>query len=170
VWKTRQKTIKKDDFSLKYIDPTYMIRAIPANASDNVYCTVLAQAAVHGAMSGHTGFTVGPVNGRHAWLPITQVPPRVAASAPRVASHLVASSSVGRRCGAVLHHRLLLGLPRHCGQPVPPRRGAAARRAYLCKSLVGTPEAGNTMASTSSWPEQRCLAQWKLTVHPHGFS
>lgn len=61
------------EFSLKYIDPTYMIRAIPSNASDNVYCTVLAQAAVHGAFAGLTGFTVGPVNGRHAWLPITQV-------------------------------------------------------------------------------------------------
>ena len=61
------------DFSLKYIDPTYMIRAVPANASDAVYCTVLAQSAVHGAMAGLTGFTVGPVNGRHAWLPITLV-------------------------------------------------------------------------------------------------
>lgn len=67
--------LKKQDkeFSLKYIDPTYMIRAVPSNASDSVYCTVLAQAAVHGAMAGLTGFTVGPVNGRHAWLPITQV-------------------------------------------------------------------------------------------------
>jgi len=67
--------LKEDqwDFSLKYIDPTYMIRAIPSNAADNVYCTVLAQSAVHGAMAGLTGFTVGPVNGRHALLPITEV-------------------------------------------------------------------------------------------------
>ena len=50
-------------------DPTYMIRAIPANASDNVYCTLLAQSAVHGAMAGYTGFTVGSVNGRHAYIP-----------------------------------------------------------------------------------------------------
>lgn len=46
-----------------------MIRAIPSNASDNVYCTLLAQSAVHGAMAGYTGFTVGPVNGRHAYIP-----------------------------------------------------------------------------------------------------
>ncbi|KAJ8444051.1 hypothetical protein Cgig2_030908 [Carnegiea gigantea] len=46
--------------NLKYIDPTYMIRAIPANASDNVYCTLLAHSAIHGAMAGYTGFTVGP--------------------------------------------------------------------------------------------------------------
>jgi len=46
-----------------------MIRAIPSNASDNVYCTLLAQSAVHGAMAGYTGFTVGLVNGRHTYIP-----------------------------------------------------------------------------------------------------
>lgn len=51
-------------------DPTYMIRAIPSNASDNVYCTLLAHSAIHGAMAGYTGFTVGPVNGRHAYIPL----------------------------------------------------------------------------------------------------
>ncbi|PPR91782.1 hypothetical protein GOBAR_AA28913 [Gossypium barbadense] len=53
------------------LDPTYMIRAIPSNASDNIYCTLLAQSAVHGAMAGYTGFTVGPVNSRHAYIPIS---------------------------------------------------------------------------------------------------
>lgn len=52
------------------LDPTYMIRAIPSNASDNIYCTLLAHSAVHGAMAGYTGFTVGPVNSRHAYIPI----------------------------------------------------------------------------------------------------
>jgi 6-phosphofructokinase len=51
-------------------DPTYMVRAIPSNASDNVYCTLLAHSAMHGAMAGYTGFTVGPVNGRHVYIPI----------------------------------------------------------------------------------------------------
>lgn len=59
--------------NLKYIDPTYMIRAIPSNASDNVYCTLLAHSALHGAMAGYTGFTVGPVNGRHAYIPYYRV-------------------------------------------------------------------------------------------------
>lgn len=48
-----------------------MIRAIPSNASDNIYCTLLAHSAVHGAMAGFTGFTVGPVNSRHAYIPIS---------------------------------------------------------------------------------------------------
>ncbi|KAK4396952.1 ATP-dependent 6-phosphofructokinase [Sesamum angolense] len=62
--------------SLKYIDPTYMIRAIPSNASDNVYCTLLAQSAVHGAMAGYTGFTVGSVNGRNAYIPFHRITER----------------------------------------------------------------------------------------------
>ncbi|CAI9100488.1 OLC1v1037603C4 [Oldenlandia corymbosa var. corymbosa] len=55
--------------NLKYIDPTYMIRAIPSNAADNVQCTLLAQCAVHGAMAGYTGHTVGLVNTRHCYIP-----------------------------------------------------------------------------------------------------
>ncbi|KAL8149315.1 ATP-dependent 6-phosphofructokinase 4, chloroplastic isoform X1 [Apium graveolens] len=65
--------VRKMTINLKYIDPTYMIRAIPSNASDNIYCTLLAQSAVHGAMAGYTGFTVGPVNSRHAYIPISRV-------------------------------------------------------------------------------------------------
>ncbi|TYJ25429.1 hypothetical protein E1A91_A07G049900v1 [Gossypium mustelinum] len=64
---------RKMAINMKYIDPTYMIRAIPSNASDNIYCTLLAQSAVHGAMAGYTGFTVGPVNSRHAYIPIFNV-------------------------------------------------------------------------------------------------
>lgn len=50
-----------------------MIRAIPSNAADNVYCTLLAQSAVHGAMAGFTGFVVGPVNGRHSYIPFNHI-------------------------------------------------------------------------------------------------
>ncbi|KAK4798332.1 hypothetical protein SAY86_030658 [Trapa natans] len=63
----------KMSINLKYIDPTYMIRAVPSNASDNVYCTLLAQSAVHGAMAGYTGFTVGLVNGRHTYIPFNRI-------------------------------------------------------------------------------------------------
>ncbi|KAI4379935.1 hypothetical protein MLD38_006171 [Melastoma candidum] len=66
-------SLHKMPINLKYIDPTYMIRAIPSNASDNVYCTLLAHSAIHGAMAGFTGFTVGPVNGRHAYIPFDRV-------------------------------------------------------------------------------------------------
>lgn len=66
-------SLQKMAINLKYIDPTYMIRAIPGNASDNVYCTLLAHSAIHGAMAGYTGFIVGPVNGRHAYIPFNRV-------------------------------------------------------------------------------------------------
>lgn len=64
---------RKMDINLKTIDPTYMIRAVPSNASDNVYCTLLAHSAIHGAVAGYTGFTVGPVNGRHSYIPFHRV-------------------------------------------------------------------------------------------------
>ncbi|XP_065866333.1 ATP-dependent 6-phosphofructokinase 6-like [Euphorbia lathyris] len=67
---------EKMNITLKYIDPTYMIRAIPSNASDNVYCTLLAHSAIHGAMAGYTGFTVAPVNGRHAYIPFYRITER----------------------------------------------------------------------------------------------
>ncbi|KAG5612487.1 hypothetical protein H5410_023768 [Solanum commersonii] len=54
-------------------DPTYMIRAIASNASDKVYCTLVAQSAVHGAMAGYTGFTVGPVNNTHSYIPFDRI-------------------------------------------------------------------------------------------------
>ena len=43
--------------TIKYIDPSYMIRSVPANAEDSLYCLQLAQNAVHGAMAGFTGFS-----------------------------------------------------------------------------------------------------------------
>ncbi|XP_010438324.1 PREDICTED: ATP-dependent 6-phosphofructokinase 1 isoform X2 [Camelina sativa] len=64
---------KKMTLNLKYIDPTYMIRAVPSNASDNVCCTLLAQSAVHGVMAGYNGFTVGLVNGRHTYIPFYRI-------------------------------------------------------------------------------------------------
>ncbi|XP_028770238.1 ATP-dependent 6-phosphofructokinase 3 isoform X1 [Neltuma alba] len=62
--------------NLKYIDPTYMIRAIPSNASDNVYCTLTAQSVVHGAMAGYTGYTSGLVNGRQTYIPFYRITER----------------------------------------------------------------------------------------------
>ena len=50
-----------------------MIRSVPANPADAVYCTLLAQSAVHGAMAGFTGFSVGLVNNRLVYLPITVI-------------------------------------------------------------------------------------------------
>lgn len=58
---------------VKYIDPTYMIRACRANASDAILCTVLGQNAVHGAFAGYSGITVGICNSHYVYLPIPEV-------------------------------------------------------------------------------------------------
>jgi 6-phosphofructokinase 1 len=60
-------------FTVKYIDPTYMIRAVPANATDSLYCTLLAHSAIHGVMAGYTGFVAGPINGNYAYIPLEEV-------------------------------------------------------------------------------------------------
>lgn len=58
------------DVTLKYIDPTYMIRTIPSNPSDTNMCSALAYDAVHGAMAGFTGFCTGIVNNKTAYIPL----------------------------------------------------------------------------------------------------
>ena len=47
------------EITIKYIDPSYMIRSVPSNPSDSIYCSQLARNAVHAAMSGKTGIVVG---------------------------------------------------------------------------------------------------------------
>jgi len=58
---------------VKYIDPSYMIRSVPANASDSIYCGALGQYAVHAGMSGKTGMLVGRFRGEYVHLPLQTV-------------------------------------------------------------------------------------------------
>ena len=39
-----------EEATVKYIDPSYMIRSVPANATDSLYCMQLGQNAVHGKL------------------------------------------------------------------------------------------------------------------------
>lgn len=59
--------------TVKYIDPSYMVRSVPANAADTIYCLKLSQNAVHGTMAGFTGFSVGLCNNKMVMLPIPQL-------------------------------------------------------------------------------------------------
>ena len=61
---------RRVEVNLKYIDPSYLIRSVPANAQDNVYCSQLAQHAVHAAMAGKTDMLVGRWHGAFVHLPI----------------------------------------------------------------------------------------------------
>jgi 6-phosphofructokinase 1 len=61
---------RRIDVSLKYIDPSYIVRSVPANAQDNVYCSQLAQHAVHAGMAGKTNLLVGRWHCSFVHLPI----------------------------------------------------------------------------------------------------
>lgn len=58
------------ELTLKYIDPSYLIRSVPASPFDSVYCLRLAHNAVHAAMCGRTEMVVGRWHGRFVHVPI----------------------------------------------------------------------------------------------------
>jgi len=55
---------------IRFIDPSYAIRSVPANPYDSVYCVRLAQAAVHAAMSGRSEMVVGRWRRRFVHIPM----------------------------------------------------------------------------------------------------
>jgi 6-phosphofructokinase 1 len=56
--------------SLKYIDPSYMIRSLPANARDSNFCLRLGHGAVHAGLAGKTDVVVGSWRRRLTHVPI----------------------------------------------------------------------------------------------------
>ena len=60
----------KIEASVKYIDPSYMIRSAPANSGDGIYCARLGTNAVHAAMAGKTKVLISLVNNTFVHLPI----------------------------------------------------------------------------------------------------
>jgi 6-phosphofructokinase 1 len=64
---------KEVDYTLKFIDPSYIIRSIPANSNDRIYCGFLGQNAVHAAMAGKTGMIVSKWNGHYVHMPLSLV-------------------------------------------------------------------------------------------------
>lgn len=57
--------------TIKYIDPSYIIRSAAANPNDSKFCSLLAQNAVHAALAGRTDFVVGYWNDQFTLLPIS---------------------------------------------------------------------------------------------------
>ena len=64
-------TAKGFAHSIKYIDPSYIIRSAPANANDSKFSNLLAQNAVHAALAGKTDFVVGYWNNEFTLIPIS---------------------------------------------------------------------------------------------------
>ena len=56
--------------SVKYFDPSYMIRSVPAKGTDAIRCYMLARNAVHAAMAGRTNCVVGQMADWDTLVPI----------------------------------------------------------------------------------------------------
>ncbi len=56
--------------SVKYIDPSYIIRSKPANANDSLFCLRMGQHAVHAGLSGKTEMMVGYWNQHFTHVPL----------------------------------------------------------------------------------------------------
>ncbi len=61
---------RRGEANIKYIDPSYIIRAAPANPADSYYCARLGANAVHAAMSGRTACIIGQWNNALVHVPI----------------------------------------------------------------------------------------------------
>lgn len=58
------------DHSVKYFDPSYIIRSVAARGTDAIRCYMLARNAVHAAMAGRTDCVVGNVGENYTLVPI----------------------------------------------------------------------------------------------------
>jgi 6-phosphofructokinase 1 len=59
--------------TVKYLDPIYSIRSVPANAYDRFLCDQMARHAVHAAMAGKTGVMIGFQHQQYVNVPIPVV-------------------------------------------------------------------------------------------------
>jgi len=72
--------------SLKYVDPSYTVRALGPNPKDTILCSRLAAAAVHAAAAGYTDCAAATVHGHFALVPLDDLTARTSIVA--VAGHL----------------------------------------------------------------------------------
>jgi 6-phosphofructokinase 1 len=66
---------KKTGFPVRvrYLDPSYYVRSLPAIPTDSIFCQNLAHHAVHAAMSGRTRLVVATCNGIYCHIPLEAV-------------------------------------------------------------------------------------------------
>lgn len=57
-------------FTLRYFEPSYIIRSVPADAEDAILCDRFARNAVHAAMAGKTGLVIGLLHDQFIHVPI----------------------------------------------------------------------------------------------------
>ena len=63
----------RTEVNLKYIDPSYIIRSVPAAAEDRIFCLNLGRHAMHAGMAGKTGMVVACWHQSFVHLPMSLV-------------------------------------------------------------------------------------------------
>jgi 6-phosphofructokinase 1 len=63
-------TAEKIPVTLRYFDPSYIIRSVPADSEDSILCDLFARHAVHAGMAGKTGLVIGLVHDEFVHVPI----------------------------------------------------------------------------------------------------
>jgi len=58
---------------MRYFDPSYIIRSVPADSEDAILCDLFARGAVHAAMAGKTGLIIGLLHDKFIHVPIEMV-------------------------------------------------------------------------------------------------
>jgi 6-phosphofructokinase 1 len=82
--------------TIRYIDPSYIIRSVPADAEDAMLCDLFARHAVHAAMAGKTGLIIGLLHDMFIHAPIELVVSRKKRLSPDSATWHAVLASTGQ--------------------------------------------------------------------------
>ncbi len=61
---------------MRYFDPSYLIRSVPADAEDSIICDLFARNAVHAALAGKTGLVIGLMHDTFIHVPMEMLAAR----------------------------------------------------------------------------------------------
>lgn len=61
------------EINVRYISPSYVIRSVPANSQDKIFCADLARYAVDAAMAGKTDMMIGYWHGEFTHVPLEAI-------------------------------------------------------------------------------------------------
>jgi 6-phosphofructokinase 1 len=62
---------------MRYLEPSYIIRSVPADAEDAILCDQYARHAVHAAMAGKTGLVIGLLHDQFIHVPVEMLAKQV---------------------------------------------------------------------------------------------
>ncbi len=106
--------------NIRYIDPSYIIRSVPANVNDRIFCGFLGQMAVHAGMAGKTGMLVTLWNNCYVHVPL--------------------KSALARRRQVEPNSRLWLSVLESTGQPSLKNSDYTAGETLVHKEEKGSPD------------------------------